>query len=154
MKFSYAVSSAFFAVGLALLDVGAHAQNSPAVSAPQVEVITPPVTSDRDAAAKVALDGNLLRDKTVAVSVGTLVEIRLSENLSTGRSWRVSSDNGAVGHITHFYEPGKAMPGAPGKAVFAFVPYQKGSTLLVFHYGRRFSNEPASDTVQMTIDVR
>ena len=157
MKFPHTVSSVLFAGALALSGASARAQSQtlPEVTSHgQVEVVTPAVTSDQNAAAKVALDGSSLRDKTVAVKVGTLVEIRLAENLSTGQSWRVSSDNGGVGHITHFYEPGKAMPGAPGNAVFAFVPYQAGSTLLVFHYGRRFSNEPASDTVRLTIEVR
>ncbi len=161
MKFPHTVSSVLFAVALALSAASAQAQTQTltqtltGVTSPgQAEVVSPAVIAERNAAAKVALDGSSLRDKTVAVKVGALVEIRLEENLSTGQSWRVSSDNGGVGHITHFYEPGKAMPGAPGNAVFAFVPYQAGTTLLVFHYGRRFSNEPASDTVQLTIEVR
>lgn len=87
---------------------------------------------------------------------GAVIPIELSENPSTGYSWRIDSDASAgLDHVAvtdSGHRRGAHMPGAPGTHVWMVRAGSPGKTTIVFAYQRPWEPAPV-ETRQVTIVI-
>ncbi len=78
--------------------------------------------------------------RTVEVSVGSLLTVRLQENPTTGYSWSVEAANG-LGKVEDSFEAGGAAIGAAGVRVLQFRATRPGSHELRLKNWREWEGE-------------
>lgn len=79
-------------------------------------------------------------DRTVEVSVGSILTVRLQENPTTGYSWSVEAANG-LEKVGDSFEAGAAAIGAAGVRVLQFRATLPGSRELRLKYWREWEGE-------------
>lgn len=82
--------------------------------------------------------------RTVQVSVGARLELRLADNPSTGYCWTVEADPRFVVIEAGAYTQLGQGPGAGGEQQWWITPRQVGTTTLRLRRGRPWEGEPAT----------
>lgn len=95
--------------------------------------------------------------EALRLAPGASAPVELTENPSTGYSWRIDADASAglehVAIVDGGHQRGADMPGAPGIHRWTVRALSPGETIIVFAYQRPW--EPAAvETRQVTIEVR
>ena len=97
--------------------------------------------------------------KSYAIYKGSLAELRLSGNATTGFLWEIdpATDNDLVlkpqGEAEYRADaPGR--PGAGGTTVFSYMAAVPGTAVLVFRYRRPWETEAAEKTFRVTVLVK
>ncbi len=77
--------------------------------------------------------------------IGDTIEIRLTENASTGYSWEVDRVDEKVLRLLEktTHPPDKPMPGAPGEAIFRFAVIGAGLGPLALKLLRPWEGDPS-----------
>jgi len=81
--------------------------------------------------------------KTVDLTVGQSIEIRLPENATTGYRWSVKAIDTSVCEIVadERLAPGKIIPGAPGEHRWRLRATHAGACMLQLVYGRSWQSD-------------
>jgi predicted secreted protein len=94
--------------------------------------------------------------RTVTLTGGTHITVRLASNITTGYAWELHAlDETIVAEVGHQYiAPALELPGAGGAEEWEFVAQSAGSTKLQMGYRRPWeTNTPALETFELTIQV-
>ncbi len=101
--------------------------------------------------------------KTIQAALGGIVEVVLEGAPgSTGYAWSLASGNDKVlkpqfdpAKPLDQYQPGAAMPGAPGKFVYKFLAVSAGSATLKFVNKQAWvQDDPKAETFTVTVNVK
>lgn len=95
--------------------------------------------------------------EVLRLAPGASTPVELTENPSTGYSWRIDPDASAglehVAIVDGGHRRGANMPGAPGTHRWTVRAVSPGETNIVFAYQRPWEPAPV-ETRQVTIEVR
>jgi inhibitor of cysteine peptidase len=106
--------------------------------------------------AALTLAGVAFAADALHLAPGASTSVQLSENPSTGFSWRIDADASAgldhVAIVDDGYTRGASMPGAPGKHNWTIRAVSPGEASVVFAYQRPWEPSPI-ETRQVTIRI-
>lgn len=95
--------------------------------------------------------------EVLRLAPGASAPVELTENPSTGYSWRIDADASAglehVAIVDGGHRRGANMPGAPGTHRWTVRGVSPGETTIVFAYQRPWEPAPV-ETRQVTIEVQ
>jgi inhibitor of cysteine peptidase len=92
-------------------------------------------------------------NKSVAISVGDVVELSLAENPTTGFRWILASSGTPICELKadHFVAAGQ-KPGEGGRRNFTFLVREAGEAMIALHSRRKWADADAGR--DFTLNVR
>lgn len=95
-------------------------------------------------------------DTSINVKVGEVFDIRLASNQSTGYSWHVENNYGALVFVKgkDYISPEDGKIGSGGDEVWHFEALAKGEAKLIFFYSRSLDKSEGDSFTTFTINIQ